>query len=124
MKKGESYKPSVKYQAVSLPKPLIDSIKNRIADDDNYRSIAEFVKEAIRGHLHLTEIPEDKEINRLEEILIKIEDKLESYGHKVPSSRFIDISPNTLEAVKEDLKSTMQSRIENLEKRIKEIEKK
>ena len=52
MKKGGSYKPSVKYQNVSLPKPLVDTIKKRIDADDEYRSIAEFVKEAIRAHLH------------------------------------------------------------------------
>lgn len=41
-------KKPVKYQGVSLPIPMIDAIRKHIANDDTYRGVPEFVRDAIR----------------------------------------------------------------------------
>lgn len=41
-------KPGVKYQSVSLAVPFIEEIKKHIQDKPGYRSIADFVREAVR----------------------------------------------------------------------------
>jgi metal-responsive CopG/Arc/MetJ family transcriptional regulator len=41
-------KKAVKYHGISLPSPLIEEVKKYIIDRPEYRSVAEFTKEAIR----------------------------------------------------------------------------
>jgi len=48
---GRSIKKSVKYQGVSLPVPLIDDIREFVKNHSEYRSISEFVREAVRFQL-------------------------------------------------------------------------
>ena len=44
----KSLKPGTKYQSVSLAVPFIEEIKNHIKDSPQYRSIADFVRDAVR----------------------------------------------------------------------------
>jgi hypothetical protein len=44
-------KKAVKYQGFALEIPLIDEIKKFIKDDSNYRSVTDYVREALREKL-------------------------------------------------------------------------
>lgn len=57
-------KPAVKYQGFALEVPLIDEIKKRIKDDDNYRSVTDYAREAIKEKLQ-----NDKASNRRKELI-------------------------------------------------------
>jgi len=46
-------KKSVRYQSVSLSVPFVDLIKERIANDPKYRSVADFVRDAVRDRLEV-----------------------------------------------------------------------
>lgn len=64
----KTLKPSVKYQGISVPITLIQEIKKCIKDKPEYRSIAEFVKEAIREKIQQSDnkfdIEEFKKIDK------------------------------------------------------------
>jgi len=45
-------KPSVPYQGMSFPVPLVEEVRRFIQEKPEYRSIAEFCSEAIREKLH------------------------------------------------------------------------
>jgi len=110
-RQGKRFKKPVEYQNVSLPKPLINEIKDHIKDNDEYRSIAEFVKEAIRGRLHSQFIPYDSELMKLEKQL----EKAESLGYKIerPQPKYSD---KTLESMREDIKKMIKEEIDNIKK--------
>jgi len=59
-----------KYQSVSLGIPLINEIKNYINEHDEYRSVADFVRQAVREKM-------DKAIE-LEKRVTKLEYELEN----------------------------------------------
>lgn len=44
----KNIKPREKYQSVSLTTSFIDEIKKHIMEDPKYKSIADFVREAVR----------------------------------------------------------------------------
>ena len=75
-------KPSVKYQGISMPIPFIEKIKGHIKDDDNYRSVADYVRQSVREkmekepvlHLSKSELT-DMIRNVVTEILDKKEKK-------------------------------------------------
>lgn len=45
-------KEGARYQSVSLAIPFIEEIKKHIKDRPEYRSVADFVREATRGKMH------------------------------------------------------------------------
>ena len=45
-------KPTTKYQTVSFPEPFYNEIKEFVIKQEKYRSIAEFVKEAVREKMN------------------------------------------------------------------------
>ena len=47
-------KPTSKYQTVSFPEPFYNEIKEVVIKHEKYRSIAEFVKEAVRDKMQST----------------------------------------------------------------------
>lgn len=54
-------KPRGKYQSVSLPVPFIQEIKDHIMKNDNYKSIAEYVKAAVREKMGKRTLQEEEE---------------------------------------------------------------
>jgi Arc/MetJ-type ribon-helix-helix transcriptional regulator len=50
--KRKRSKPAVKYQGFALEIPLIDEIKKHIKDKPEYRSVTDFVRDAIKFRLH------------------------------------------------------------------------
>lgn len=126
MKKGESFKPSVKYQAVSLPKPLIDSIKDRIRDDPNYRSIAEFVKESIRFRLTMPTVITHDDVDEQTEKLEQIEKILETMGYEIksPSSTTpVDLSKEAQNIISVEIKEALDARFEKYLDKLSKIKK-
>ena len=57
-------KPTSKYQTVSFPEPFYNEIKEIVIKLERYRSIAEFVKEAVREKMN-------REKDKADIILIK-----------------------------------------------------
>ena len=51
----KSSKPPVKYRGTALPVPLIEEIKATIKDNPNYRSMAEFIRDACREKIEREE---------------------------------------------------------------------
>jgi len=46
-------KPAVKYQGFALEIPLIEQIKEKIKDNDNYRSVTDYVRIAIQEKMQI-----------------------------------------------------------------------
>ena len=64
-------KPRVKYHSISLPVPFIEEIKKHILEKPEYRSIADFAREALREKMHNNSLK--KRVERLELIVKNLE---------------------------------------------------
>jgi len=67
-------KKPVKYQGFALEITLIDEVKERIKNDDRYRSVTDFVRVAIREKLNPTPKWEDlnSTINEMKTSMVKM----------------------------------------------------
>jgi hypothetical protein len=52
-RKMKRSKPAVKYQGFALEIPLIEQIKEKIKDNDNYRSVTDYVRIAIQEKMQI-----------------------------------------------------------------------
>lgn len=58
-------KDRVKYQGVSLPVPLVEEIRKHVISDSKYKSIGEFVRDAVREKMERDNTPPSKTMGRL-----------------------------------------------------------
>ena len=61
-------KPRVKYQGFAFAVPFIDEIKEHIKDDQKYRSVTDFVRQATREKM-------DKSIREIDKITFDMHDR-------------------------------------------------
>ena len=66
-------KPRGRYQSVSLPVPFVQEIKKHIVKDSKYKSIAEFVKAAVREKIDKEKYPFYRNLSKA--LLMETSDK-------------------------------------------------
>lgn len=83
--KMKTIKKPVKYQGISVPITLINEIKNYIENNDRYRSIGEFTREAIREKLNRTVSSQSNKVKEFEYGLNEINKKAEKLNEILES---------------------------------------
>jgi len=81
----KTIKKPVKYQGISVPITLINEIKNYIENNDQYRSIGEFTREAIREKLNRTYSTQSNKVKEFENGLNEINKKAEKLNEILAS---------------------------------------
>jgi len=96
-------KPTTKYQTVSFPEPFYEEIKHHVIKNKNYRSIAEFVKHAVKEQIARDmflnqEVPYDTPLPTYEEWK-KNPHKMKSPMPQVPTNIRIDVLEKKMEEI-------------------------
>jgi len=127
-KKMKRSKPKVKYQGLAFSVPFIQEIKDHIKEDDKYRSVTDFVRQAAREKIEkditVTAIKDRRKKEEQRIFKEKYGMSYEEYREKYGNGKKYFIGPYESDDKRPDLKYPEAPTLLGLEARINILEKK